>query len=136
MAKLKPWEVSDGLWAMIEPLLPRRRRRFQHPGRRRLDDRPALQGILFVLHTGIVWEHLPQELGYGSGMTCRWRPAEWNKAGVWQRPHEMPPDRLRVADALDLSRAAVGSSQIRASKGGHRPARPGSTADGPAASIT
>lgn len=27
----------------------------------------------FVLHTGILWEHLPQELGFGSGMTCRRR---------------------------------------------------------------
>ena len=26
--------------------------------------------ILFVLHTGIQWEYLPQELGFGSGMTC------------------------------------------------------------------
>lgn len=31
-----------------------------------------LQGILFVVHTGISWERLPQELGFGSGMTC-WR---------------------------------------------------------------
>lgn len=31
-----------------------------------------LCGILFVLHTGIQWEFLPQELGFGSGMTC-WR---------------------------------------------------------------
>ncbi|MFC4894480.1 transposase [Streptosporangium amethystogenes subsp. fukuiense] len=45
-----------------EPLLPQRQRRFRHPGRKRLDDRLALQGILFVLHTGIAWEHLPQEL--------------------------------------------------------------------------
>nr|GID82784.1 hypothetical protein Ade03nite_17080 [Actinoplanes derwentensis] len=29
------------------------------------------QGILFVLHTGIGWEDPPQELGFGSGMTCR-----------------------------------------------------------------
>jgi transposase len=26
-------------------------------------------GILFVLRTGIAWEDLPQELGFGSGMT-------------------------------------------------------------------
>jgi transposase len=64
-----------------------------------------LQGILFVLHTGIAWEHLPQELGYGSGMTCWRRLAEWNKAGVWQRLHEVLLDRLRAADALDFSRA-------------------------------
>jgi hypothetical protein len=27
-------------------------------------------GDLFVLHTGIQGEWLPQELGFGSGMTC------------------------------------------------------------------
>ncbi|MEU6731464.1 transposase [Nonomuraea wenchangensis] len=102
---MKPWEVSDELWAVIEPLLPQRQRRFRHPGRKRLDDRLALQGILFVLHTGIAWEHLSQELGYGSGMTCWRRLAEWNKAGVWQRLHEVLLDQLRAADALDLCRA-------------------------------
>lgn len=40
------------------------------------------QGILFVLHTGIAWEHLPRELGFGSGMTCWRRLAEWAEAGL------------------------------------------------------
>ena len=62
--RAKPWDVPDGLWERIEPLLPRRERRFRYPGRKPFDDRLALQGILFVLHTGIGWEHLPQELGY------------------------------------------------------------------------
>ena len=50
-----PWIVSDGLWERIEPLLPNRQRRFRYPGRKPLPDREALQGILFVLHTGIAW---------------------------------------------------------------------------------
>jgi transposase len=49
MAQRKPWEVEDGLWELIEPLLPTVERRFRHPGRKRLDDRKALCGILFVL---------------------------------------------------------------------------------------
>ncbi len=60
-----PWIVSDELWELVEPLLPRRERRFRYPGRKRLPDRQALQGILFVLHTGIAWRHLPLELGFG-----------------------------------------------------------------------
>jgi Putative transposase of IS4/5 family (DUF4096) len=48
-----PWVVPDGLWERIEPLLPKVERRFRYPGRKRLPDRQALQGILFVLHTGI-----------------------------------------------------------------------------------
>ena len=75
MAARPPWEVWDELWELVEPLLPEKPRRSRYPGRRRLPDRKALSGILFVLHTGIPWMHLPQELGYGSGHTC------WAAAG-------------------------------------------------------
>ena len=78
----KPWEVGGGLWERIEPLLPVIERRFRHPGRKRLDDRKALCGILFVLHTRIPWRFLPTELGFGSGMTCWRRLREWHEAGV------------------------------------------------------
>jgi putative transposase of IS4/5 family DUF4096 len=49
-----PWIVSDRLWGFVEPLLPVKERRFRYPGRRRLPDREALQGILFVLHTTVL----------------------------------------------------------------------------------
>ncbi len=75
-ARRKPWEVSDELWAVIEPPLQKHERRFRHPGRKRIDGRRTLQGVLFVLYTAVRWECLPQELGSGSGSTCRRRPAE------------------------------------------------------------
>ena len=75
--KSPPWVVSDELWELVGSLLPRIERRSRYPGRRRLPDREALSGILFVLHTGIPWMHLPQELGYGSGYTCWRRLEEW-----------------------------------------------------------
>lgn len=53
MARRKPWEVSDGLWVMIEPLLPKHERRFRYRGCKRSDDRRTLQGVLFVLYTGV-----------------------------------------------------------------------------------
>jgi Putative transposase of IS4/5 family (DUF4096) len=59
--------LDNELWELIEPLLPKRTRRYRHPGRRRIDDRRVLSGILFVLTTGIAWQRLPPELGYGSG---------------------------------------------------------------------
>ena len=93
-------------------------RRYRYPGRKRLDDRRALCGILFVLYTGIPWRFLPQELGFGSGMTCWRRLRDWTEAGVWQRLHELLLAELRAADVLDLSRAAVDSSHLRAMKGG------------------
>src|SRR5208337_1142230 len=63
--------VSDELWQRIEPLLPQPKpRRFRFPGRKPLDYRKVLTGIIFVLKTGIPWEQLPQEMGCGCGMTC------------------------------------------------------------------
>ncbi|WP_165396233.1 IS5 family transposase [Streptomyces sp. F001] len=118
MARPKPWEVDDELWALIEPLLPVVERRPDHPGRKRLDDRRVLQGILFVLHTGIQWEFLPQELGFGSGMTCWRRLRDWNEAGVWHRLQEILLAKLRGADQLDFSRAAIDASHVRALRGG------------------
>ena len=66
-----------------------RRRRFRYPGRRRLPDRQALLGILFVLHTGIAWLHLPLKLGFRSGSTCYRRRDEWQRAGVRERLHAL-----------------------------------------------
>ncbi|MDQ1043015.1 transposase [Streptomyces sp. V4I2] len=69
-------------------------------GRPRVPDRQALCGILFVPRTGIQWECLPQELGFGSGMTCWRRLAAWNEAGVWDEPHHAE----RAADILLMLR--------------------------------
>lgn len=113
----KPWEIEDALWERIEPLLPVVERRYRYPGRRRLDQRKVLCGILFVLYTGIRWEFLPQELGFGSGMTCWWRLRDWNEAGVWQQLHELLLAELRAGDVLDLSRALLDGSHLRALKG-------------------
>lgn len=113
-----PWIVSGELWELVEPVLPKKERRFRHPGRRRLPDREALCGILFVLHTGIAWRHLPLELGFGSGATCWRRLDEWQRAGVWGRLHVVLLTRLRAAGEIEWSRAVIDSSQIQAKKEG------------------
>jgi transposase len=81
--------VDDELWGIVQPLLPVRRRRRMHPGRKPLDDRRVLTGILFVLQSGIPWEMLPQEMGCGSGLTCWRRVRAWQKAGVWRKLHRV-----------------------------------------------
>jgi transposase len=116
-----PWIVDDDLWAKIEPLLPVRERPAGTPGRKPFDDRKALCGILFVLYTGIPWQWLPQELGFGCGMTCWRRLRDWNDAGVWQALHEVLLAELRRTDRLDLERAVVDSAHLRALRGGPKP---------------
>jgi len=111
-------------------------RRADHPGRKRLDNRKVLSGILFVLYTGTPWEFLPQELGFGSGMSC-WRLLrDWHQAGAWQWLHESLLAELNAAEALDWSRAVIDSSHVRARKDGPKRGRARSIVPGPARSTT
>lgn len=111
--------VSDELWSVIEPLLPKRQPS-PEGGRPPVDDRKVLTGILFVLKSGIPWEMLPQEMGCGSGMTCWRRLRDWEAAGVWENLHRELLNRLREADQIDWSRATVDSSSVRAVGGGEK----------------
>lgn len=115
--------LDDALWEVVEPLLPVKRRRKKHPGRKPLDPRRVLTGILYVLQTGIPWTWLPKEMGCGSGMTCWRRLDEWNRKGVWDKVHRKLLQHLREADQIDWSRAIVDSSSVRAVKGGSKPGR-------------
>jgi len=116
--------VPDQLWAEICPLLPPPKpRRWKNPGRKPMDPRRVLTGILFVLKSGIPWEMLPQELGCGSGMSC-WRYLHaWQKASVWQRIHKVLLCRLRGGNKIDFRRAVIDSASVRATLGGPRRGR-------------
>src|SRR5882724_1522287 len=106
--------IDDALWERITPFLPPKPRRSRFPGRKPLDNRKALTGILFVLKTGIAWEDLPQELGCGSGMSCWRRLREWQEVGLWPLLQQLLTARLREADRIDWSRVVVDSAQVPA----------------------
>ena len=114
--------VSDDLWAAVAPLLPPRKPR-PKGGRKPLDDRALLSGILFVLKSGIPWRMLPQELGFGSGVSCWRRLGEWQAAGVWSQLHAEMLRRLHEAGRIDWSRACLDSASVPAKKGVRRRAR-------------
>jgi transposase len=130
----KPWVIEDEPWDRIEPLLPPWPDKA--PGPRPLPDRQCLQGVLFVLYTSIGWEDLPQELGFGSGMTCWRRLKRWSDAGVFDQLHRLLLAELNAAGRIDWSRAAVDGSHIDAKKGVPAQVRRRSTAASLAASIT
>ena len=131
MAKLL---VTDELWELVEPILPKH---VPSPkgGKPRTPDRVCLTGILFVLKTGIQWEDFPHEMGC-CGMTLWNRLDAWRRAGVWDRLHRLLPDRPRGADRIDFSRVVVDAAHVRALAGGKKRDRARSTAAGLAASTT
>jgi transposase len=128
--------LPDGLWAIIEPLLPPLPPPSPRGGRPPVTHRQALTGILFVLRTGMAWEDLPAELNCGSGMTCWRRLRDWQADGTWGRVHAVLLERLAGAGKLDWSRLVVDASGVRAVFGGPTPARTRRTAGRTAASTT
>ncbi|WP_435809258.1 transposase [Streptomyces longwoodensis] len=82
--RFRPWIASHELWyrGVAAGAGPKKAE-----GRPRVPDWQALCGILCVLHTGIQWEYLPQELGFSSGMGMLAAPCAW-KAGVWHQLHQ------------------------------------------------
>jgi len=57
--------VSNELWLIIAPLLPTDPPKPKGGRPRRISDRAALTGILFVLKSGIPWEMLPRPKSWG-----------------------------------------------------------------------
>ncbi len=76
------WEVPDDLWERIEPLLLK-----EHPskgtGRKRVDLRRVLDGIIFRLRTGCQWNHIPRV--YGSDRTLHRYFQRWCRSGLFER---------------------------------------------------
>src|SRR6187399_2031434 len=95
MSKLRSWEVSDALWAKVEPLLPPGTGRDKHRvyqrraggGRKPMPARQVFAAIVYVLRTGIQWKALPKEK-FGSSSAVHQRFVDWQKAGfflkLWQ----------------------------------------------------
>ena len=110
--------VPDALWERVVPLLPIPRKKELGRGRPRVSDRAALEAIVFVLRTGIPWEMLPTKQFGLSGMTAWRRLEQWTRAGVFEHLQRVLLDELGQRGLVDLSRASIDSSSVRASKGG------------------
>ncbi|WP_371878243.1 IS5 family transposase [Myxococcus landrumensis] len=109
--------VPDALWQRVAPLLPPPRPK-KKMGRPRADDRAALEAIVFVLKSGIPWEMLPRKQFGLCGMTAWRHLEEWTRAGVWEELQARLLDELGLRGKVDLSRASIDSTSVRASKRG------------------
>ena len=76
------FRVPDEMWKRIQPLLPAERPK-PKGGRPCNDDREMMDGIFYVLRTGIQWKALPRHIGAGSSVHDRFQ--EWQRAGVFRK---------------------------------------------------
>ena len=112
MASATPTDLTDGQWAVMQPLLPPHARR----GRPRADDRRTINGILWVLRTGARWADLPRR--YGASSTCHARLQRWQREGIWEGLWRLLLSRLDVQRRLDWQRGHLDGTFIPAKKGG------------------
>ena len=105
------------MWQRLEPLLQDPPRRTRNAGRKRYPARACLEGVLYLLYTGVRYVDLPRELGLPSGETCRRRLHEWIGRGVWPRALALLVEELDHEGRLDWSRVVVDASLVEAKKG-------------------
>ena len=107
--------VPEGLWEIVEPLLPPQRDRPQGGGTRYVEDRAVFTAVVYVLTSRCAWRHLPAEFGV-SKATAHRRFVASTRAGLWRRLHRAVLDRLGEQAAIDRSRAVVDAASVRAKK--------------------
>ncbi|MEM3172283.1 MAG: IS5 family transposase [Candidatus Nitrosotenuis sp.] len=76
------FHIRDKLWKSIEVLIPKEKRK-KKMGRKRMDDRKALNAIFYVLRTGCQWKALPRSPGAPSTVHDRFQ--QWRDAGLFER---------------------------------------------------
>lgn len=90
-------------------------------GRPWTDQRTDLNGILWILRTGVPWADLPER--YGSYQTVHRRFHRWRKEGVEDLLVALAED-LRERGRLNLEECFIEGTFVSAKKGGAKSGRP------------
>jgi len=116
-------ELTDEQWAILEPLIPKPRRRSDGRGRPVVhNDRSVMNGVLWVLRTGAAWADLPDR--FPSGSTCFRRFSRWLHQGVLQAILEALARDLEDRGKIDLSECFIDGTFVVAKKGAAQWERP------------
>jgi transposase len=76
------WRVPDDLWVQIAPILAAHDPP-KPTGRKRIDQRAALDAIIFRLRSGCQWNQLPQEYPDDSSVHRTFQ--RWVERGIFER---------------------------------------------------
>jgi transposase len=115
-------DLTDDQWAIVEPLLPKPRRRQDGRGRPWRDAREVLDGVLWILRTGAPWHDLPER--YPPYQTCHRRFQQWCRNGTIQRVLHRLAEDLYQRGGIDITEAFIDGTFAGAKKGGPSSERP------------
>jgi putative transposase len=99
-------DLTDRQFALLEPLLPKRKR----TGRPPANLRDVLDGIFYLVRSGCQWRLLPHDFPPWSTVHTWYR--RWRKDGTWERLHEALRHQVRLAAGRDPGpRSSAADSQ-------------------------
>ena len=107
--------LTEVQWAIVEPLIPKPRRRKDGRGRPWREPRQVLGGILWVLRTGAPWKELPER--YPPYQTCHRRFQHWCRKGTLKRALHALAEDLYERGAIDLTECFIDATFAGAKKG-------------------
>lgn len=111
------WEIPDNLWVRVEPVILR----FDPPkatGRKRVDQRSVLNGIIFRLRSGCQWNHLPKT--FGDDSTIHRTFQRWVELGVLNQVWSVLVEGCEELGGVDWEWQAADSALGKARLGGTR----------------
>ena len=109
------WRVPDELWVKIEPILAE-----YDPtkpvGRKRIDQRCALDGIIYRMRSGVQWNQLPKEFGDDSSVHRTFQ--RWEELGVFDRIWAVLVKECEALGGVDWEWQAADGAMGKARLGG------------------
>jgi putative transposase len=114
------FRVSDELWAVLEPLLPKHRNTHRFGGGKpRTPDRQCADAIFYVLRTGCQWGAL-DATGLCPHSTAHDRFQQWVRAGVFRRLWQAGVEQFEDLQGLDWSWLSMDGAMTKAPLGGEK----------------
>lgn len=109
------WSCPDELWHLSTPILAELDP--PHRGhRQRVDQRRALDGIIYRLRTGCQWNVLPKE--FGDDSSVHRTQQRWIERGVFDRIWELLVRACEELDGVDWAWQSVDGAMSKARFGG------------------
>ena len=117
-----PSDLTDEEWAHIEPLIPPAK---PGGGKRRVDMREVVNGVMYILSTGCQWRYIPKDLPPKS--TVHDYLSLWNWDGTLDRIHHALYVECREKAEREASPTAciIDSQSVKSGKRGPRVDRHG-----------